>query len=264
MRPSHRESHRSSLPARLALACGLLFAVACSGGTEPDGRGNDEYDHDLAPGAAARDLLSADDFDRLVVEVQYVQGFAPTAAGLQHLRGFLEARLNKPGGVEIRVASSPLPIQGQATYTPADVRAIEQQHRTAYTQGTTIATYLLYLDGELEGGPNVLGIAYNNTSMALFAEKIDQHTGGVLQPSFATVEGTVANHEMGHLLGLVNNGTPMQTDHHDEDNGRHCDDPDCLMHFSVRTTDYLDNLLGGTIPTLDADCLADLQANGGQ
>ena len=248
----------------VALAVGLV--AACSdGATGPGSGGNgaEEYDHARAPGASARDLLTADDFDSLLVQVQYVQGFAPTAEGLQHLDDFLEARLHKPGGVTIQVGIQ-LPSPGRATHTAAQVLSMQAQYRSAYTEGRTLALHLLYLDGEYDGAPNVLGIAYANTSMAIFAETIQQHTGGALEPSFATVEGTVAQHEVGHLLGLVDNGSPMQSEHRDEPNGHHCDDPDCLMHFAVRTTDFIQNLFGGPMPTLDADCVADLVANGGR
>ena len=257
-----RGASRSILP--LAALCVALAAACSDGGTGPNGGGGgvDDYDHDRAPGASARDLLTADAFDSLLVQVQYVQGFAPTAAGLQYLEDFLEARLNKPGGVTIQIGV-PLPSPGRATHTTAQVRAMQDQYRSAYTEGRKLALHLLYLDGEFDGAPNVLGIAYGNTSMAIFAETIAGNTGGLGQPSFATVEGTVAQHEVGHLLGLVDNGTPMQSEHRDEGNGNHCDDPDCLMHFAVRTTDFIQNLLNG-MPTLDPDCLADLAANGGK
>ena len=88
------------------------------------------------------------------------------------------------------------------------------------------------MDDEYAGDPNVLGIAYRNTSMAIFQETIARHTGGALEPSAATVEGTVAAHEFGHVLGLVNNGSPME--HQDEPHGRHCDNEDCLMYSSHR------------------------------
>jgi len=51
-----------------------------------------------APGASAQDLLAASSYDSLIVQVQYVQGFQPTAQGLQNLQSFLAARLNKPAG----------------------------------------------------------------------------------------------------------------------------------------------------------------------
>ncbi len=252
-------------PRAVALAASLALAGACSGdGTGPGGGGTGgPYDHTRAPGASARDLLTSTTYDSLIVEIQNVQGFQPTSQGLQHLRTFLGARLNKPLGIELRVASSPLALQPQATYSAAQVRSLEQQHRTVYTSGRTLATYLVFLNGEFAGSPNVLGIAYNNTSMAIFEEKIVQNTGGLNQPTRATVEGTVANHEFGHIMGLVNNGIAMQTSHQDTQHGEHCDDPNCLMYYAVRTTDFLSNLLGG-MPTLDQDCLDDLRAAGGR
>lgn len=246
----------------LVLKATLVGAGGCASATAPSGGDPDPYDHRLAPGVSARDFLTAVDFDRLVVQVQYVSGFRPSDVGLQHLQDFLTARVNKPGGIALQL-DAPLQIQGQSTYSTADVRALEQTHRTRFTEGTTLAAYLLFLDGEYSPEPNVLGIAYNNTSMAVFVEKIGQYTGGLGQPPPSTVEGAVANHEFGHILGLVANGSPMQTPHQDVANGSHCDDQSCLMYYAVRTTDFISNLLGG-VPSLNAACVADLQGNGGK
>ena len=244
----------------LVLKASLLGAGGCASATDPGGGGG-PYNHRLAPGASARDFLTDADFDRLVVQVQYVNGFPPSSVGLQHLQDFLGARVNKPGGIVIQV-DAPLQIPAQATYTTAAVRAIELAHRSTFTTGATLAAYLLFLNGEYSPETNVLGIAYNNTSMAIFGEKIGQYTGGLGQPSPSTVEGTVANHEAGHILGLVANGSAMQVPHQDAANGNHCADTGCLMYYAVRTSDFISNLLGG-MPSLDANCLADLQANGG-
>jgi hypothetical protein len=268
--PTRKRTYRTTLPVRHILF--LLFALsgACGDGVTtpidddpgPNPPTGSSYDHARAPGASAGDLLSADDYDRMVVQVHYVEGFRPTDAGLQHLADFLATRVNKPNGIVLQI-EAPLQITQQATYTTAEVRAIEQAHRSVYTEGTTLGVHLLFLNGAFDAQANVLGIAYNNTSMAIFEEQIEDHTGGALEPSQAIVEGTVANHEFGHILGLVANGSDMQVEHQDEPNGHHCDDPDCLMYYAVRTTDFLSNLLGG-MPDLDANCLADLAANGGK
>jgi len=242
---------------------GFLSALAVlSGCGDGNGPGSGNFAHDLAPGASARDFLTGARFDRLVVDVRYVAGFRPTDAALQALGTFLNARLNKPGGIEVRLGAA-LQGSGRASWSLSDIRALERQHRTVYTSGTTVAAWLVFLDGAYAGGANVLGIAYHNTSMAVFSEQIMQHTGGPLEPAQDVVEATVANHEFGHLLGLVNNGSPMQTEHQDEPNGEHCDDPDCLMHYSVRLSDFISNLLGG-MPQLNQQCLDDLRSNGGK
>lgn len=244
-------------------ACSDTVTDAQPDGSDPTNGDPGAYDHRMAAGSSARDFLSDDDFDRLVVQVQYVEGFRPTEGGLQHLEDFLHERLNKPNGIELRVDDEPLRIEGQEEYTAEDVRALEEEHRTAYTEGTTLAAYLLFLDGEYSASANVVGLAYRNTSTVLFAEKIDENTGGLTQPSTAMVEGMVANHEFGHLLGLVDNGTAMQSDHRHEGHGKHCDVDSCLMYYAVRTTDFIANLTGD-MPELDQNCLDDLRANGGK
>jgi hypothetical protein len=54
----------------------------------------------------------------------------------------------------------------------------------------------------------------------------------------------------------------MQTDHIDPANGAHCINPLCLMYYNVETSAIGSNL--SAIPILDADCEADLKANGGK
>ncbi|NNF11948.1 MAG: peptidase [Gemmatimonadetes bacterium] len=251
---------------RLALTALVAVVAGCSSdGSSPTGPDPDpqpgSYDHRRSTGASAADLLSSENYDSLVIQVQYVEGHRPTDQGLAILRDFLDARVNKPGGISIQI--EPVSIPSQATYSVSDVVEFEQVHRTAFTEGTTLAIYFLFLDGEFSDNANVLGFAYYNTSMAIFQDKIEDNTGGALQPSQSMVEGIVLNHEIGHNLGLVANGSPMQTEHQDEPNGKHCDNENCLMYWTVRTLDFISNLTGDA-PDLDQNCLDDLQSNGGR
>lgn len=249
----------------LALVAGV--AACSSDASSPTGPNGDPpdaaepYDHTRSSGASAEDILRGDTYDSLVVQVQYVEGFRPSDQGLAALQQFLEDRTNKPRGISMVV--EPIDIQSQATYTVDDVAALEQEHRTAFTEGSTLALHLMFLDGEYAEDANVLGFAYYNTSMAIFQEKIEDNTGGALEPSQSQVEGIVLSHEVGHNLGLVDNGTPMQEPHRDEENGRHCDNENCLMYWAVRTLGFIQDLTGDG-PVLDQSCLDDLQANGGK
>ena len=250
-----------------ALAALTAIAAACSSDASPTGPDPSQpdptqpYNHTRATGASAPDLLSAETYDSLVIQVHYVVGHRPTDEGLDILRAFLAERLNKPRGISFQIAA--IDIATQSTYSVEDVAALEEQHRTVFTEGSTLALYFLFLDGEYSEDANVLGFAYYNTSMAIFQEKIADNTGGPLQPTQSTVEGVVLNHEIGHNLGLVATGSPMQTEHQDEPNGKHCDDENCLMYYAVRTLDFIATLTGDA-PELDQNCLDDLQANGGR
>jgi len=245
-------------------ALSLTLFVRCSdqstqvndngnGGTQPP----DEFSHTLSPGSSNEAFITDNQFDQLIVEIQYMPGAEPTAQSISNLKEFLERHLEK----STIIVSDPveIPSGGQESYSATDVRNIEEQHREQFTEGSTLASYALFLDGEFSTR-NVLGIAYYNTSTAYFAETINRISGGVGQPSRTAIETTVFNHEYGHLMGLVNNGTEMQHDHHDSENGAHCTVQECLMYFSVNTTDFFANLFGGNIPELDDFCVADIEA----
>lgn len=261
----------------------VLFTLSCggSGSVNTGGTGMDyhspresaDYNSHQATGASAHDLLSADKYQSVVIEIQAMQGFAPSARAQAALKDFITARVNKPGGVTL-VVDPPIPAQNKGAYTLNDVGMIEAANRQSYTTGTQMVTYFLFLDGastedDAQNGRKILAYAYQNTSMAVFEKTIQSISGSLPgQASLTTVETTVVEHEFGHILGLVNlnPGTAIQTPHQDTPHGNHCDVANCLMYYSVNTSDVVANLLsfGGNPPVLDAQCLADLRANGGK
>lgn len=210
------------------------------------------------------ELLSADTYNELVVEVQSFEGQEPSDAVLQNLKSFLEARLNKPAGITFNKTS--INPDRSAKYSISDVQKIEQKHRNSYSENKKAAIYFLFVDGEYSENANgniVLGVAYGASSMVIFNNSISQNSGGFGQPSKDGLETTVCMHEIGHLLGLVNNGSEMTVNHADPSNPQHCDNKNCLMYWQAETNDMVKNFLG-TLPVLDDNCIKDLQKNGGK
>ncbi|MGZ3862229.1 MAG: peptidase [Bacteroidia bacterium] len=222
-------------------------------------------DTSIFPDRAPNNFLSDKYYKKLIVEIQCVQGFQPSAQTITNLSNMLRERLNKPQGISIVTESIASP--GKSTFTLDDIAAIERANRTQQTQGNTIAAYILFVDKDYAGNPpgsKVLGMAYGETSMVIFEKTVSDYSGGLGQPGRDVLESTVTQHEFGHILGLVNNGTRMVTNHQDASNGRHCNNKNCLMYYSAETSDIVANLLGGNIPPLDNNCLSDLKANGGK
>ena len=217
-------------------------------------------------GDSAKDLLSEGTFDTVIIEILYSPGLAPTDNAVEAFSSFLEDRLNKKDGIQIEQRE--ITSLGQTQYSIVDIRNIEDNNRTKYNDGKTIAVTGIFIDGEYDQNTekgSVLGVAYRNTSFVIFEETIRSFSNQPLSPSLATLESVVINHEFGHLLGLVNAGTTMQTDHQDVEHGRHCTEEDCLMYWTAETGEGLLNMLtGGSVPDLDSQCVADLQANGGK
>jgi len=247
----------------------LTYTCTDSGTGGMTDTGNDntlqEFNSRAAPGDSAASFLQSDQFTNLQLEIDFMSGHEPTQEGLDSLRAFLEKRLNKQNVTLL--TPTEVSSGGQSSYTANEIRNLEDQHRNNFTEtgSNTLHAYFLIVDGEFEQS-NVLGIAYWNTSMAFFGQTIEDVSSGVGAPPREKIEATVFNHEFGHNMGLVGNGSPHppgQQDH-ETSGSAHCTVDGCLMEPSVLTTDFFANVFDGNIRDLDPLCIEDLQANGGR
>jgi hypothetical protein len=212
-----------------------------------------------------RDFLSDSEYKKLIVQVAYVPGYEPSTAAINHLTAFLQQRLNKPAGIQISYMS--VGSLNKTALTLTDIRDIEKANRKSIMSDNTISMYIFFADAdyfENEGSSQVLGLAYDVSSMVVFEKTIRGYTGGITQPSASTLEASVCEHEVGHILGLVNNGTSMVGMHEGGSSGKHCSNSNCLMYNTTETSDIVSTLVGNAIPSLDSDCINDLKANGGK
>ena len=212
-------------------------------------------------GASAKEFLSSGTYTSINVQLQYMPGFAPDVAALTNLTNFLNSLVNKPVGVMF--TKIPIAASGKSVFSIDDISALEKANRTQFTNGNVLSVYVVYVDAPFTTA-NILGAAYRNTSLVVFGPTVTNNSGGVNQTTRTKLETTVLNHEFGHLLGLTNLGTPMVTAHEDAAHMSHCNNSSCLMYFSTQTTVMGGVLLSGPIPVLDANCKADLTANGGK
>ncbi|PEN12937.1 hypothetical protein CRI94_13115 [Longibacter salinarum] len=229
------------------------------GGGDGGGGSTPAFSSREAPGDSARSFLDDTNFTVLALEVDYMTGYRPEDTALADLRSELVQHLDK---ASITVESlTEIPAAGQDTYSTNDIVDLEDQYRDAYTEtrSDTLWAYVLFVDGKFTT-QNVVGIAYYNTSQAFFGQTIEEISGGVTQPSKANVEATVLRHEFGHNLGLVNNGTSMQQDHQDDPNGAHCTNDQCVMYYSIETTNFFGNAFDGSVPGFEQFCTEDMDA----
>jgi hypothetical protein len=244
------------------IVASILFSfTACKKETTFANNPNADDLHNKSVGFSASQLLNSGTYKSLKIEIQYMTGFGPDASALSHLQTVLSSYLNKPSGITF--VTKELSPSSSTTLSIDQVRTIEEQNRTVFTTGDQIGVYFLYTNGNFTDN-NVLGAAYRNTSMVLFGKKIHDNSGGLGQASRTKLEATVLEHEFGHILGLVDIGSPMQTNHKDAANGNHCSNTNCLMYYASETTDILGFLITGNIPSFDANCTNDLHANGGK
>jgi predicted Zn-dependent protease len=244
---------------KLRLLLSVIVIVSFSACSKTDITASDRHpENNKQLGASAHDILSASAYQSVIVQVHYMPGYQPDPAALDNFYNFLNSLVNKPGGITI--SQSQVAASGKSVLSLNDVIQLENTNRSAYTNGTRLAIYLLFTDAVFTES-NVLGIAYKNTSMVVFGKKVHENSGGLNQVSRTKLETTIEEHEIGHILGLVDLGSPMQVNHKDPPSN-HCNNSSCLMYFQTQI-----NMIGGItspVPELDTNCRNDLRANGGR
>lgn len=246
----------------------LVGLMGCS--REEEKRENTKAGNMLNLGASAGDLLGDHNFTSLVIEVAYVQGSEPTASALEELRSFLKEYIHKPGGISI--VTTAIEVAGTGPYSISEVAEIERRHRTYYNEGDQLAVFIFFANGRSEAeeaNKVILGTAYRNTSMVLFEETIRKMAEGAPYVSENAITSTTLKHEFGHLFGLVDNGSPAQSEHMDASSRSHCNVDGCLMaatvEFGKGAIEYIkSSQTSSKNHGFDDKCHSDLIANGGK
>ncbi|WP_430967288.1 hypothetical protein [Spongiimicrobium sp. 2-473A-2-J] len=264
---------------------GILFALVlftfmgCSkdddGGTpnSPAQQVVDRSANLLAAGDSANDILSNDSFTSLRIEIAYVAGFRPTQTAINAFDQYLRDHTFK---TDIAITFTELSSPNEETLTLQEIADLEAENRTVYNDGETLGIYIYFTDAPSETddedeGLVTLGAVYRNTSMVIYESTIQRLTERSVLITVADVEEATLNHEFGHLFGLVNLGSPAVNDHEDPEAENHCNVPGCLMRAELQFGAGIMGMMESRasrgmafIPELDAECVLDLQANGGR
>lgn len=250
----------------------------------------------LATGASAHDLLSNDKFDKLKIEIAYVTGLKPSTTSMLNFVAYLKTYTFKE---DIQVVYLELPSPEEEDLTVQEIADLETKNRTVYNDDKTLAIYIYFADApaeddEEEEGLVTLGAVYRNTSMVIHEVTIQKFAQLSTQISNTDIEVATLNHEFGHLFGLVNLGSQVVNEHEDSESTNHCNIEGCLMRAELQfggssgksnqnsATNGLHsscslsgksilNILknkshkgaNSAVP-LDAECILDLQSNGGR
>lgn len=223
--------------------------------------------------------LKSDIATQLSFEIDHISGHAPKDAALSKFVAALqglhqENLLRKPAGINFVLddtLAAPM-AESDHAYSFAEVQQLVATHRNTQSNGNTAWAYILYLDGHDENDTNsggTLGYAWGGDKFVMFPDTIAKYCNpGPLsnkEKVCSTGEASVLVHEFGHLMGLVDNGLAMTSNHKDSEHGAHDSNQNCIMYWTVNGTDFLQNLtslLGSdpAVPAFDAQCKADMAA----
>lgn len=248
----------------------ILF-LGCSKDSENDEQPKaiDKTANLQATGSSANDILSNTNFNKLAIEIAYVKNYMPSDDAITGFLNFIKAHTFKNN---ITVTYKELLSPNEATLTLNKVAELEAENRTVYNENSTLSIYIYFADAPSDDdNPDedlvTLGAVYRNTSMVIYEKTIKELAAKSVLVTEAAIEESTLNHELGHLMGLVNLGSTMVHEHEDTDAENHCNINGCLMSAQLTFGSGAKKMLlanKNAPPSLDTECLADLKANGGR
>jgi hypothetical protein len=255
---------------RLGIALVVLCA-ACGGG----GGGDDGDDVITGNGT-----VFAPEVTNVELEVDYETGNAPytgailgfgdswdlTQANLERL--FAEGKtLTVPTTLG---AMQDIGAVADEEITSDDALALADLHRDLANTADTHTYYVLFVSGHFADGDGVnegvLGVSIGNTGVIIMFKDVIESTGIPAFPNLEKfVEQSTLVHELGHAVGLVDNGVPLTSAHVDTAHGKHCTNTDCVMYWQNEGAGAMAEFaqqyaISGDAILFADDCLADVDA----
>lgn len=189
-------------------------------------------------GDYAKYYLQGSKYTNIIIEIDYVEGYAPSPQALSCLRNTINQFCDKQNVQEEKKGFS----SSESSYSDEDIRNLEDEHRDRQKSGDSIVLYILYLNGKYSKDEDVLGVAYGPSSIVIFKERIYEIEIPWWAASFidhTDYEKSVVVHEFGHLLALVNIGY-ISDRTHESSYEHHCIHEECVMYYAIETMSILD------------------------
>lgn len=156
---------------------------------------------------------------------------------------------------------APITAKDEAVWTVAEIEALGNSLGSTSSADTTVFN-IFFLKGRAENA-NVVGLHLSGTQTLVIFKDVVADSGSTDLVKRYVEQATVV-HEVGHAVGLVNNGIPMTgTPHEDTSHRAHCSNPDCVMYWQNEGAADLARFLQSRINDpdvvlLDRACLNDV------
>jgi hypothetical protein len=213
---------------------------------------------------------------RLNLKIFYEPGAEPYTDQVANFKTFdllhknmdalFEGKTNRPMVSVPRELSEMTKIvaQSKTTWSLEEVMALSEANPvTGVVDSTNFSIY--FLNGRSKENSSAIGFHISKTNVIAIFKDVIKSTSNAVQPLVPKyVEQATLVHEMGHALGLVDNGVPMYTPHKDTTHGAHCSNPDCVMYYSNEGTASMmsfatQSLAKLSVVMFDQQCLNDTQ-----
>lgn len=150
--------------------------------------------HDYGDGQS--DYLSTKRFNKLLVEIDFLDGYKLTDETVANLKGKLKEVCRK-SSVEVQVDD--IVYESQENFSTQEIQELEKVHRDYWASNNQAVLYILALTSSKEK-PTSVGSTFSETGITIFKKTIEG-ISDLVQYQKQMEESTIY-HEFGHLLGL--------------------------------------------------------------
>ena len=207
------------------------------------------------PGGLTMACLT-DSHDKMVLEIDYEVGYKPETSSTDLLKQRIGEVCSFSKGISLEFTETDFADVG--TWSADDVREQGWANKQADPINGKTLRWQLIFPAETNDDDNVLGVAVDASTIAIFGESVDGAAGFLNRPSAEEVENSVIVHEAGHLLGLVNLVYTSPADHEASDKPGHSNNEDSVMYWAIESVTVA-NFLSGDLPNeFDQDDKDDL------
>jgi hypothetical protein len=131
-----------------------------------------------------------------------------------------------------------IPDQNKTVWTDWELISLGLEITPTVIDGNNARISVIFVNGQLNGDPNIMGVQFGGYPFAfVFKDVVVSVGGGTLSQRY--VEQATVVHELGHAVGLVNNGVPMQVAHEDPSHAKHSTNTDCVMFWQVESRGHI-------------------------
>ncbi|MBA3502834.1 MAG: hypothetical protein M4D80_05470 [Myxococcota bacterium] len=257
----------------------ILLMTACSFGNGGSPGGDDAPIDARAPGDGS---VAGTVFDpaitKVTVEIDYEAGQEPYTGNIVGFGDTFDISTTNIGRLfagkktlvipKTVAAMQSIGAVADEQLTVNDLLALATTHRMGKDAATEKTYYVLFVSGFFTdaNGPNnaVLGVSIGDTGVIVMFKDVVRSSSG-LSNIQRFVEQSTLVHELGHAIGLVNNGVPLTTPHQDAPHGAHCTNESCVMYWqnegaSAMAAWATQFVLSSNTILFKTECLGDVDA----